>query len=187
MTTSDNDIPAFLAPPAVTTLRQSEVEGRAPMERTLSMNIRTEREELKEAAEQSLNVILDLSLDGLIRWVSPSWKEVIGNPADSVVGKPIVDLLLSSKDAFVDALESMKKDDSRSQIVRFRVRMGPSSVLRKEPEGDENEESEGSRTGDDGPEDESLSLEGQGIMVYDRSSGEDSHVSATLLSNRGRR
>ena len=149
-----------------------------PMERTISSDIRAEREDLKEAAEQSLNVILDLGLDGVVRWVSPSWKDVVGTPAEVVKGTPIVDILLSNKEAFADAVESMKKDDSRSQIVRFCVRMGPFSVLKQEAvrtetiAGDEDSPTEEAAA----QEEEILNLEGQGIMVYDRSSGGESHV-----------
>ena len=148
------------------------------MERTISSDIRAEREDLKQAAEQSLNVILDLGLDGTIRWVSPSWKDVVGTPAESVKGTSIGDILLSNKDAFADAVESMKKDDSRSQIVRFRVQIGSSSVLKQEAisTGDDREDGGPSAEGTDLEEDEILNLEGQGIMVYDRSSGGESHV-----------
>ena len=162
-----------LAPPAVTALRQEIPGGRVAMERTTSIDIRRERDDLKEAAEQSLNIILDLSLDGIIRWVSPSWKDVVGTPADSVKDKPITEILLSNKDAFAEAAESMKKDDSRSQIVRFQVLMGPYSVLKRRQTESEDTQDVPER---DQQEEEVLNLEGQGIMVYDRSKGEESHV-----------
>ncbi len=148
------------------------------MERTLSSDIRAEREDLKEAAEQSLNVILDLGLDGIIRWVSPSWKDVVGTSVESVKGTSIADILLSNKDAFADAVESMKKDDSRSQIVRFRVRMGPFSALKEEFLSTEDNVEHGGSPAEQtiSKADETLNLEGQGIMVYDRSSGGESHV-----------
>lgn len=173
-----NDDPSghFLAPPAVTALRQEVAAGRIPMQRTTSTDIREERDDLKEAAEQSLNVILNLGLDGIIRWVSPSWNDVVGTPAASVKDRPIADVLLSNKDAFANAAESMKKDDSRSQIVRFQVLMGPSSVLKRRPAEPENTEDVVSPTGGDPEEERVLNLEGQGIMVYDRSSGGESHT-----------
>lgn len=180
MAAQDDNTQHFLAPPAVTALRQEDGSGRVPMHRTDSMNIRDEREDLKQAAEQSLNVILDLGLDGVIRWVSPSWKDVVGTSADEIRGKPIADILLSNKDAFVDAVESMKKDGSRSQIVRFKVRVGGlSSLGGTKPCGD----LDGNQDIGAEPEErhmemeeETISLEGQGIMVYDRSSAGESHV-----------
>lgn len=163
-----------IPPIAVTTLRQESPGGRVTMERTASIDIRRERDDLKEAAEQSLNIILDLGLDGIVRWVSPSWSDVVGTPAESVKDKPIADLLLSNKDAFAEAAESMKKDDSRSKIVRFQLPLGPSSILKRKPIEGEKEEHVPE---EDQEEETFLNLEGQGIMVYDRSSGKESHVS----------
>jgi hypothetical protein len=39
-----------------------------------------ETEDLRQAAEQSQreNVLVELTLDNVIRWVSPSWQDVIG-------------------------------------------------------------------------------------------------------------
>src|ERR1700710_525793 len=104
-----------LAPPVVSQLR-AQAAG-SQMERSLSADIREEREDLREAAEQTLNVIMDLGLDGAIRWVSPSWTDVIGTTLESVQGKAIKDLLVSdNKEVFAEVVESMLKDDSRSQL-----------------------------------------------------------------------
>ena len=106
---------------------------------------------------------------------SPSWTDVIGTTLESVQGKPIQDILIGdNKDVFKEVVESMKKDDSRSQIIRFTVQLGPESKLAPFDVPDELKESEG-----DGAEahEPTIDLEGQGIMVYDRSSGGESHVS----------
>src|ERR1700710_3226167 len=88
-----------LAPPVVSQLR-AQAAG-SQMERSLSADIREEREDLREAAQQTLNVIMDLSLEGTINWVSPSWTDVIGTTFDSVQGKAIKDILVSdNKEAF---------------------------------------------------------------------------------------
>jgi len=142
------------------------------MERTISMDIREEGKDLKEAAEQTLNVILDLTLDGTIRWASPTWQTVVGTPLDSVLGKPISDLLFGDKLVFEEAVKAMQKDDSTSRIVRFQVEMGPDSLLK----------SNDSQDAEDDPADGEiaitiLELEAQGIMVYDMPSGGVSHVS----------
>jgi len=164
----------MLAPPAVSSLR---AQAGGQMERSLSADIREEREDLREAAEQTLNVIMDLSLDGSIRWVSPSWTDVIGTTLESVQGKPIKDILIGdNKEVFADVVESMKKDDSRSQIIRFTVQLGPKSKLGPLQVPDqlkaESEDGESSQS-----DSATIDLEGQGIMVYDRSSGGESHVS----------
>lgn len=159
---------SMLAPPVVVKLR---AQAGGQMERSLTADIREEREDLREAAEQTLNVIMDLDLQGKIRWVSPSWTDVIGTEFETVHGKPIKDLLVSeNKDVFSEVVESMKEDDSRSQIVRFSVQLGPASklapidVLMGEVDLEASSEPA------------IIELEGQGIMVHDRSSGGESHV-----------
>jgi serine/threonine-protein kinase RIM15 len=161
---------ATLAPPAVTSLRASQAGG---MERSLSQDIREEREELREAAEQTLNTIVDLNLDGTIKWVSPSWTDVVGTRFESVTGLPISDLIVSeNKSVFTDVVESMKRDDSKSHRVRFAVQLGPWSKLRSDVSADdvdgEQEEAD--------VQPEVVDLEAQGIMVYDSVSGGESHV-----------
>lgn len=184
--TAENTKPeVVLKPPAVTALRDraaAESVERTPMERSVSMDIRAEREDLKQAAEQTMNVILDLDLDGTIRWVSPSWQEVVGTSPASVQGKPIAELLVENKTAFADTIESMQKDDSRSQIIRFSIAMGPSSVLSPilEPRDDRKEDD--SSSAETQPElAHVLNLEAQGIMLYDRSSGRHSHVGLIVI------
>lgn len=167
----------MLAPPAVAHLRTHD----SHMERTLSTDIREEREDLREAAEQTLNVIMDLSFDGTVRWVSPSWKDVIGTPPESVIGKPVADLLFDdSKTVFSDVVESMKKDDSHSQVIHFSTTLGPASKLLP-VEGIPLQDGDAVRPADDSGY-PTLELEAQGIMVWDKSSGDESHVSLTRLS-----
>ncbi|KAI1329651.1 hypothetical protein F5Y16DRAFT_365854 [Xylariaceae sp. FL0255] len=162
----DHD-PNKLAPPAVSSLR-AQALGNA-MERSLSEDIREEREVLREAAEQTLNVIVDLNLNGTIRWVSPSWVDVIGTQPSAVEGTPIANLIVSEdKAAFAEAIDSMEKDDSRSQYIRFTIYLGPLSKLYlnevvAQPEARETEPV-------------TVELEAQGIMVYDRATGGESHT-----------
>lgn len=161
--------PNTLAPPAVSSLR---LDSAGVMQRSLSEDIREEREELREAAEQTLNVILDLNLDGTIRWVSPSWADVIGTPPDTIPGRSVSDLIISdNKTIFTDIVDCMKKDDSRSRFIRFAMKLGPLSVLAPlqavtDPD-------------HQGPVNEpTVDLEAQGIMVFDTASGGESHVSS---------
>lgn len=185
--------PTKLAPPAVTSLR---AQTAGVMERTLSQDIREEREDLREAAEQTLNVIVDLNLDGTIRWVSPSWVDVIGTEAEDLQGKPISEVVVSEPTTiFTDVVQSMKEDDSRSQFIRFSVKLGPLSKLLIEDiagdvQGDEEEEEVEAGTERDTPlrpetgtsveteleaQQQVVDLEAQGIMVHD--TGRESHVS----------
>ena len=145
------------------------------MERSYSQDIRDEREVLREAAEQTLNTIVDLNLDGTIKWVSPSWTDVVGSQFESVNGLPISELLISEPNTvFSDVVETMKSDDSKSHRIRFTMKSGPMSKLwiPKEPtetdaEGKANAEDEAVQA---------IELEAQGIMVYDSVSGGESHV-----------
>lgn len=189
----------FLAPPAVTALRQ---EARtidpnfSPSMRSVTDNMQEEREDLREAAEQTLNVIVDLDLDGRIKWVSPSWKQVVGTPAESVEGRMISELLAGNKNVFHDAIESLKEDDSRSRFIRFAVHMGPDSVLKYSPEPQPLDldasatEGEAPDTQEEAPakpeerNNDIINMEGQGIMAFDRTSSGTGHVSVTISTHR---
>lgn len=168
----DSPSGATLAPPAVASLRAQQTTA---MERSLSQDIREEREELREAAEQTLNTIVDLNLDGTIKWVSPSWTDVVGTQFETVNGLPISDLIVSdNKNVFTEVVESMKKDDSRSHRVRFTVQLGPLSKLLPIDDLEQDPENKPSHVVD---------LEAQGIMVYDSVSGGKSHVRVPNLGH----
>ncbi|CAK7271908.1 rim15, signal transduction response regulator [Sporothrix epigloea] len=168
-----------LASPAVTTLR-GDTAG--TMQRSLSENIRKERDELREAAEQTLNVFMDLNLDGTIRWVSPTWVDVLGTQIDAVQNKAVEDLVVGdNRGVFTDVVKSMKKDDSRSQIVRFAMRLGPlskllsaDSISGQPVHGRDRDTTEIDANGSNGLD--IIDLEAQGIMVYDTASGNESHT-----------
>ncbi|KAF2099479.1 hypothetical protein NA57DRAFT_38153 [Rhizodiscina lignyota] len=169
---------------AVTALKDEATKEASPrhhMERSLSQDIREERQDLKEAAEHSLNVILDLNLDGTVKWVSPSWEDVIGTPTAAVIGKPIADIVIDDKDAFNDAVGKLQKDDSRSHIVRFSAHIGKLSSLsprtsHQEPEPQEDKAEVEEKDFEDAAPKHTIALEAQGIVVYDRTSGDVSHT-----------
>lgn len=85
------------------------------------------------------------------------------------------DTLLHDKNTFMNAVEAMKSDDSRSYMVRFAAKSGPLSKLPKDPidtpmspEGFEQQTENTERI---------LTFEAQGILIHDRTTGEPSHVS----------
>ncbi|RPB17505.1 hypothetical protein P167DRAFT_1242 [Morchella conica CCBAS932] len=159
-----------LAPPP-----NDDLSMRRPMERTPSMSIRAEKEDLKEAAEESFNVIMDLNLDGKVRWVSPSWEDVIGTPRDTVHDKPISDFLLDDKEVFKSAVEQMRIDDTRSCRVRFSVAMGSKSTWSgEETTAGQEEAFPMEEVQEEAPH--VLHLEGQGIIIQDKQDGEPSHT-----------
>lgn len=173
-----------LVSPTVTAIKQDAGFGRLQpahaMERSFSQDIQEGSQELKEAAEQTRNIILDLGLDGIIRWVSPSWTDVVGNHLDNVRGNPISRFIADDPDVFTRAIESLKSDDSKRKFVRFCVKVGPDSdldpMLRQEQKDDLN------KAADEGASPmEMLALEGQGIVIYDRASGGESHVRSLIL------
>ena len=170
----------ILTPPAVTALKADAGAGPGQsthaMERSFSQDIQEGSRDLKEAAEQTRNIILELSLDGIIRWVSPSWSDVVGTNLESVKGNPISRFIADDQDTFTNAIASLKSDDSKSKFVKFSIKLGPESDLDRMLEAEQrakldNPESEG------GAEKQTLVLEGQGIIVYDRTSGGESHAS----------
>ncbi|KAF8455644.1 hypothetical protein BGX38DRAFT_138075 [Terfezia claveryi] len=147
---------------------------RRNMDRTPSMAIQAEKDDLKEAAQQSSTVILDLNLDGRVRWVSQSWEDVIGTPRDSIQDKKVSEILLDDKDTFKNAVEEMKSDDSRSYMLRFAAMSGPLSKLPKDPIDTPLSPEDPQAQAD--TQERILTLEAQGILVNDRTSGEPSHT-----------
>ncbi|KKK24304.1 hypothetical protein AOCH_007527 [Aspergillus ochraceoroseus] len=193
MAGNDTENARFLTPPAVTALRQEarSIDPKfSPLTRALSDDdMREEREDLREAAEQTLNVIVDLDLEGRVKWVSPSWKQVVGTPSESIEGRMISEVLVDNQNAFHDAIESLKEDDSRSRFIRVAVQMGPDSVLKFSPEPRPMKREVTGTVGTEGVEDHEepldtveehshdiLTLEGQGIMVFDRTADGVGHT-----------
>jgi serine/threonine-protein kinase RIM15 len=172
---SDGAEKTSLVPPTVTALRHEALGDSTParilMERSFSQDIQEGSRELKEAAEQTRNIILDLGLDGVIRWVSPSWTDVVGIHLEAVKGNPISKFIEDKPEAFTEAIKSLMNDDSKSQFVRFAIKVGIRSDLEPMLTAEQKAEAEGDKS--------ILVLEGQGIMVYDRTSGGESHVSYT--------
>ena len=119
----------------------------------------------------------------------------MGSAPESVEGRMISDLLLGNKDVFRDAIETMKEDDSRSRFIRFSVQMGPDSVLKYAPEsrsaevkdeGEQKQTDESTEPSQGEGEQESdhnvLTMEGQGIMVYERTDDEAAHVCCCMMT-----
>lgn len=179
-----------------TTNTVGALHPRRNMDRTPSMAIQAEKEDLKEAAQQSSTVILDLNLDGRVRWVSQSWEDVIGyvftfllyqyielirsrTPRDSIQDKKVSEILLHDKDTFKNAVEAMKSDDSRSYMLRFAAKSGPLSKLPKDPVDTPMSPEEPSTQTD--TQERILTFEAQGILIIDRTTGEPSHVSLSCI------
>ncbi len=174
---------AVFPTPAMAAITEEESAGSAilsrQLERSLSMDIREEGRDLKDAAEQSLSVILDLDLDDKIRWVGQKWLDVVGTSPEKVQGKPIEDLLIGDKSVFAEATKALRKDDHNSKVIRFSVQMGPRSLLKPARNDDKMADADADWEGERRSDESTLliNLEAQGIMVYDRATGSESHVS----------
>ncbi|KAL4927093.1 protein kinase RIM15 [Aspergillus undulatus] len=188
MAGNDTENVQYLTPPAVTALRREarsvDPKNYPTMRTSSSEKMREERQDLREAAEQTLNVIVDLDLEGRVKWVSPSWKQVVGTAPETIEGRLISDVLVDNKSAFCDAIESLKEDDSRSRFIRVSVQLGSDSVLKSLPGTQylDSEQAGGAGNVEEpSPELEAsgsdiLNLEGQGIMVYDRTAEGVAHT-----------
>ncbi|RMZ84594.1 hypothetical protein DV737_g1151, partial [Chaetothyriales sp. CBS 132003] len=121
--------PAILPVPAIAALKLdagiAHERHRVAMERSFSEDIQEGSQELKEAAEQTKNIILDLSLDGIVRWVSPSWTDVVGTDLEQVKGQAISKFISGNPFVFEPAIQALKSNASKSQFVKFAVIAGP--------------------------------------------------------------
>ncbi|KAL1921365.1 uncharacterized protein VTP21DRAFT_11081 [Calcarisporiella thermophila] len=100
---------------------------------------------------QGLNVLMELSLgDVRVKYLSPTWTDVVGSNPQDLLNLPI-NHVLSEEDqgTFEVATRSLIEDDSRTLELRFKL------------------------TRDNGEE---LEMEGKGMLVYDRISGNPSHT-----------
>lgn len=77
---------------------------------------------LREASAVSLPVVMELDLDGRIRYISSNWESVVGTAVRQILGRPIGDLLIGATAAdlsvFNDALANMVRDNA-SYKVKF--------------------------------------------------------------------
>lgn len=131
-----------------------------------------------------LPTIMDMNLDGTVRWISQSWETLTGVNPSSVTGKPMRDIIHDHKTIFDDAVEAMRKDDTKSRIIRFAVKClvpKPKDSPVGNDHSNEHHESEDRPAPDNDQEEEQpterlVSLEAQGIMIYDRTTGDESHT-----------
>ncbi|KAG8631740.1 hypothetical protein KVT40_000880 [Elsinoe batatas] len=182
---SEGQSSSMLVPPVVAALKEEANEDlatRGHMKRSVSQDIREEREDLKRAAEQSVNAIMDLNLDGAIRWLSPSWEQLTGIAPDTLKDKKISQIISSDhKTIFTDAIEAMRRDDTKSRIIRFHVPCTRRPRTAVQDSTEQNDPGNGKMNEEPmTPQDDDVplevGLEAQGIMVYDRSTGEESHT-----------
>ncbi|GAA5803497.1 hypothetical protein HPULCUR_008979 [Helicostylum pulchrum] len=109
--------------------------------------------QLQAEAERSQNstIIVELSLGTTsVQYVSPVWFDVVGTDPQSVIGHSVTQLLSTDdKQVFSIATEELLADNSHTVEVRFNVT---------------------------GAEGSAIEMEGKGMLMYNRVTGEPSHT-----------
>ncbi|KAM3161258.1 Rim15 [Lachancea thermotolerans] len=129
-------------------------------------------EYLKLATDTSASILLELEMNGIIRYVSPIWHDIVGTDTSDVVGKAISDILVGSdqdRNVFQRAVDLMLREDC-SYRVRFLVESGNQNQSENVIEAD-------SESTDIAARDEKgiIELEAQGIVISESSKNLPTH------------
>lgn len=92
-----------------------------PLQNDESSDLDLLQEDLQNASKQSENVVLELALDGTVRYLSYSWQDITGYPASDLINTNISQIIIgetNDREVFVKAAEAMSSDES-SYRVRF--------------------------------------------------------------------
>lgn len=90
-----------------------------------------DNEDLQDASNQNQNIVMELSLDGTIRFLSTSWEDITGYPASDLLNTNISSVIIgddSDREVFVRAAQAMKDDES-SYRVRFLTSKRPLPIF----------------------------------------------------------
>ncbi|SCV02211.1 LAMI_0G16908g1_1 [Lachancea mirantina] len=148
-------------------------------------------EYLKVATDKSLSILLELDMNGKVKYLSSIWEKVVGTKRDLLVGQSISDFIMGNendKSVFYRAVDLMVRQDC-SYRVRFMAETGPLREAKREADidsnkdnfddnGNDNDNSDG-ETGSDGGVKLSrqrnskfcegvIELEGQGTVIYNK-------------------
>ncbi|RUS14016.1 hypothetical protein BC937DRAFT_94470, partial [Endogone sp. FLAS-F59071] len=128
-------------------------EGMDGSNETVVQHNKHDNKQLQIAAErgQSMTMVMELTLkDEQLRYLSPVWKDLVGSDPQSLIGTPMSQLVSpDDKLVFTESTKHLLEDDSRTVEIHFTL-MG----------------------GADG----SLEVEGKGMLMYDRVTGQPSHT-----------
>ncbi|KAG4303206.1 hypothetical protein PCK1_000544 [Pneumocystis canis] len=82
-----------------------------------------EEQDLKQTAKESqrINILIELSLDGKFKWLSPSWEEIVGINPEKVIGRPISEFIFGDDNVFTRATNVLLKDDSHIFRIHFNI------------------------------------------------------------------
>lgn len=114
---------------------------------------------LQVATENNPSMVLELTLDGKVRYISESWSLIVGSSPPT--GVNIADLLLDSdQHLFSRTMDAMLVDDTLSYTVTFRVRRGSSDY-------NDHENQRNFIAPDTNADQDSIALEACGILIRD--------------------
>ncbi|ORY82673.1 hypothetical protein BCR37DRAFT_392874 [Protomyces lactucae-debilis] len=129
--------------------------------------------DLNRAANETRSIIVELSLEGSVRWISPSWQDLIGTDPQSLYDRPISETLADEdKTCFSRATAQLIEDDSRSVRITFWLALPADSVDHRIPR----LESDDFTISLSAPLPEALEVDATGILIHDRSSGQPTHT-----------
>ncbi|KAG0170786.1 hypothetical protein DFQ30_002014 [Apophysomyces sp. BC1015] len=124
----------------------------SPEENSYKLNL-DESAKLQQEAErvQNSTIVMELDLTSTaVQYLSPVWMKVIGTDPQSVMGTDVSCILLEDdQDVFALATEELLADDSRTVEVQFAA-----GTANNEP----------------------MEMEGKGMLMYNRVTGEPSHT-----------
>ncbi|SCU77319.1 LAFA_0A01068g1_1 [Lachancea sp. 'fantastica'] len=144
--------------------RSHDSDPSSPTGSTLSYD-----EYLKVATDTSASILMELNMDGRIRYISPIWEDIVGTKVDDVVGQAVSDILVGTeqdRSVFQRATDLMIREDC-SYRVRFLV----------EAEHSENDSKIDSdvTTVSTTLEPNTIELEAQGVVISDATNNIPTH------------
>ena len=85
-----------------------------------------EKINLRLASKNSMTVVMELDMDGNVRYLSRSWESLVGSAVKKIVGRPVSDLIVGNNPedfkVFHNAMDQMVRDDLTYK-VKFMARL----------------------------------------------------------------
>ncbi|KAG4303259.1 hypothetical protein PCK1_000597 [Pneumocystis canis] len=130
--------------------------------------------DLKQTAKESqrINILIELSLDGRVKWLSPSWEEVVGIDPGEAMGRPISEFIFGDEDVFLRATNVLLKDDTHIFRIHFNIMTHLPAIDDEEMKGFHSFNDLFYRDNMTGI----LEMEGHGILIRDRFTSDAIHT-----------
>ncbi|KAI5959746.1 RIM15 [Candida pseudojiufengensis] len=119
---SQDNNQAIDRPKPFTLQKVQDNEGPGYNDQTSSYKSLEEQIDLRLASSNNPTIIMELDLDGNVRYLSQNWEHIVGTSIRKIVNKPISKIIIGSNDddyqVFKKAIDSMIVDDA-SYKVKF--------------------------------------------------------------------